>query len=154
MVIVRLRGGLGNQMFQYAAARRLAHVLNAELKLDLNWFKEPDRRPYGLGAFNIAEKMASPRLIRNLTIRRPAFLRMALTRFVGIEFQRPKSYVREKNSNFDSSILTLLDGVYLDGFWQSEKYFVDIEPVIRADLTLREPPGERVKTLAETIRIV
>ncbi|HEX9007036.1 MAG TPA: alpha-1,2-fucosyltransferase, partial [Bacteroidota bacterium] len=36
MIIVRLRGGLGNQMFQYAAARRLAHVRNASLGLDVS----------------------------------------------------------------------------------------------------------------------
>ena len=38
MVIVRLKGGLGNQMFQYAAARRMALAHNVPLKLDISWF--------------------------------------------------------------------------------------------------------------------
>jgi len=38
MVITRLIGGLGNQMFQYAAVRRLAHVMEAELKLEISYF--------------------------------------------------------------------------------------------------------------------
>ena len=38
MVIVKLMGGLGTQMFQYAAGRRLAHRLNTELKLDMSGF--------------------------------------------------------------------------------------------------------------------
>ena len=40
MVIVRLMGGLGNQMFEYAAGRRLAHSLGATLKLDTSHFGE------------------------------------------------------------------------------------------------------------------
>ncbi|NTV55781.1 MAG: alpha-1,2-fucosyltransferase [Deltaproteobacteria bacterium] len=149
MVIVRLMGGLGNQMFQYSAARRLAYALNAELKLDLTWFKEPGSRPYVLSAFNIAEDMASPREILTLTIERPVFVRMAMTRLLGIKFYRPKSYVKETSFAFDPCILTLSDGIYLDGYWQSEKYFADVEQLIRTEFTLRKPLSDRIKSLAE-----
>jgi hypothetical protein len=151
MVIVRLMGGLGNQMFQYAAGRRLAYSLDVELKLDLTWFKQPDRRPYGLGAFNIMERMASPEDIRHLTLGRAAFLQMAMRKFLGFKFQPPKSYIKEESFSFDSSILSLNDSVYLDGYWQNEKYFIDIKPTIRADFTLEAPPSERIESLTKTI---
>src|SRR6266540_3668518 len=61
MVIVRLLGGLGNQMFQYAAARRLALAHNVPLKLDLSWFAHSADRAYALQALNIQEAFATPR---------------------------------------------------------------------------------------------
>src|SRR5439155_1271444 len=59
MVIVRLLGGLGNQMFQYAAARRLALAHNVPLKLDVSWFSHAPDRAYALHALNIQEAFAS-----------------------------------------------------------------------------------------------
>src|SRR2546429_310413 len=60
MVIVRLLGGLGNQMFQYAAARRLALAHNVPLKLDISWFAHAADRAYALRALNIQEAFATP----------------------------------------------------------------------------------------------
>ena len=58
MIIVTLMGGLGNQMFQYAAGRRLAHFRETELKMDLSWFPTQDLRQYELGCFRINENFA------------------------------------------------------------------------------------------------
>ena len=59
MVIVRIFYGLGNQMFQYAAARCLAQRLQTELKLDVSCFDYWKIHAYGLRAFNIRESIAS-----------------------------------------------------------------------------------------------
>ena len=62
MVIVRLTGGIGNQMFQYAAARRVSLVNKMPLFLDLGWFQETGSwtpRKYELDAFRIAGESAS-----------------------------------------------------------------------------------------------
>ena len=69
MIIVRLIGGLGNQMFEYAAARRLAHKHNTILKLDTSPLVINDYHPkrshqfnlltYGLHNFNIQENIAN-----------------------------------------------------------------------------------------------
>ena len=59
VVIAKLKGGLGNQMFQYATARRLAWILNAELKLDISWFKQYQERFCGLQGFRTIDKIAS-----------------------------------------------------------------------------------------------
>src|SRR2546422_10403719 len=66
MVIVRLMGGLGNQMFQYAAARRVALSNNVPLKLDISWFARSPDRAYALRALSIEEAFASPDDLRQL----------------------------------------------------------------------------------------
>src|SRR2546426_4985903 len=67
MVIVRLMGGLGNQMFQYAAARRVALTNHVPLKLDVSWFARSPDRAYALHALSIQEVFASPDDLRQLT---------------------------------------------------------------------------------------
>lgn len=39
MILAKLRGCLSNQMFQYAAARRLAHRHNTEVRIDASWYR-------------------------------------------------------------------------------------------------------------------
>ena len=59
MIIARISGGLGNQMFQYAAARRLAHHRRTELKLDLSNYGPAGDFRKGLEAFSrvLAEEL-------------------------------------------------------------------------------------------------
>jgi hypothetical protein len=59
MIIVKLQGGLGNQMFQYAAALSLSKRLGKVLKLDPVFFKDVDDRNFGLNVFNISLSFAS-----------------------------------------------------------------------------------------------
>lgn len=61
MIIIKLIGGLGNQMFQYAAGRSLAHKLGTGFKLDISYFPKEGvtKRQYRLGIFNIQENFAS-----------------------------------------------------------------------------------------------
>ena len=48
----------------------------------------------------------------------------------------------EKNYRFDSAILSIEGNVYLDGYWQSEKYFIDIEEIIRREISFKTDPLE------------
>ena len=65
--VMRLSGGLGNQLFQYALGRRLAYDHNTALKLDLSWFQKQTLRTYQLGALNISADIASPEEIASMT---------------------------------------------------------------------------------------
>ena len=55
MIISRIIGGLGNQLFQYAAGRALAIKHNTELKLDINSFTTYKLHNYSLQHFNIKQ---------------------------------------------------------------------------------------------------
>lgn len=149
MVIVKLMGGLGNQMFQYAVGRRLAHAHNSVLKLDISGFaqqKFATKRTYVLSHFNIQSQIASMEEIGALTLHpmekevkffRPLFRRLSW---------RPPTYIRCFEVSFQPHILKLPDEVCLEGYWQSEKYFTDIAEILRRELTLKNPPtGENQK---------
>ena len=136
MIIVRLMGGLGNQMFQYAAARRLAHVHDAELKLDLSWFGTQTKRFYELGCFNVAARLASDRERRRFVPEGKRMWRKVVDRL----HSGSARYVREEHFHFDEKVLALPDGCYLKGYWQSPRYFEDAEDVIRQDFSFRLLP--------------
>ncbi len=149
MVIVRLCGGIGNQMFQYAAGRRHASKAGAELKLDVSWFDANKGRSYSLHHFNIRESFASEKEIRRLKYLSPS-LHERILQGLGLRPSQPlpaPSYIKEKSNRFNLEILSLSDEVYLEGYWQSEKYFSDAQNTIRNEFTLRSPlssEGERI----------
>jgi len=136
MIITKLIGGLGNQMFQYAAGRRAAYVNNAELKLDITGYENQEGmtpRAYMLHIFNIQENFASESEINKLKKENIFFNK--LNKFIPV-FKN--SYIKEKHFYFDQDILNIKDNSYLEGYWASEKYFKDIEDIICKEFTLKD----------------
>lgn len=153
-VIARIKGGLGNQLFCYAAARRLALANNAELVIDdVTGFARDRqyRRKYMLGHFNIAARKAAPaeRLEPFERCRRGAakFLSKAKPFF-------QRSYLEEESAVFDPRLLDfkVQGALYLDGLWQCEKYFKDAERTIREELRISPPRDPANAAMAEKIR--
>jgi len=68
MVIVKLIGGLGNQLFQYAAACRLATIHDTDLKMDLSGFEAYKLHKYSLEPFNIKASKLLPKEVEMLCI--------------------------------------------------------------------------------------
>jgi hypothetical protein len=140
-------------MFQYAAGRRLAYSLNTEVKLDISQFRQDALREYHLSEFSIMENIASATDLRRVrrrlgwNIKHPVeALRSMTPRNASIR------YVKERHFHFDPEILALPDNVYLDGNWQSEKYFRSIEKIIREDFTLSEEPDYLNQQMIDKIR--
>lgn len=65
MIIAKITGGLGNQMFQYALGRQLAETHQTLLKLYLSSF-ESDYRKYALHCFQIQTHLATPEEIEDV----------------------------------------------------------------------------------------
>ena len=59
MIITKLIGGLGNQLFQYAVARHLAEIHSTVLKIDLTEFEQYKLHKYSLQHFDIIEEIAT-----------------------------------------------------------------------------------------------
>jgi hypothetical protein len=122
MIYVRLDGGVGNQMFQYAAGRSLALRHNTNVVLDVSYIQDASRkvtaRQYGLDAFQIDAKLCSAKelSIEKRLARFPRFFHWMSNR---------KIYC-EKDRGFNREFLLLPDNVYLCGYWQSYKYFTSI----------------------------
>jgi len=153
MVIVRLVGGLGNQMFQYAAGRAVAHRNQTQLKLDVSALERDARRNYKLHHFNIQERFASPEELarvkgtsgNRLTRLVLLFSRGLLPRYRWTVIQ--EDYI----GPFDPSIMAASGNVYLAGYWQSEKYFTNIQDIIRHEFTVKYAPDAQSRAVAEMI---
>lgn len=151
MVISALCGGIGNQMFQYAAGRRLAERRGVALKLCFVSYRGNTPREYELGVFNIREEFASDDEVASLTLSQTGLARKVIGRISGKAQEIPATYVKEKYFHFDPSILDLKGSVYLEGYWQSEKYFSDISQIIRKEFEIRHSPDDRNRLIAESI---
>lgn len=137
MIIVRLIGGLGNQLFQYALARRLSLLHDVPLKLDISQFETCKPRRYGLNAFNIIEDYATEDDI--VRIKGKGFASFRRLKDKLLPYYK-RSYVYEHSFCFDPNILKSPKNVYLAGYWQSERYFKDIEDIIRREFTVKIKP--------------
>jgi hypothetical protein len=141
MIIVQLIGGLGNQLFQYSMARRIAYKNNATLKLDISSFDSYKLREYKLSHFNINAELAQFDEVGQI---RRMKRKNAHSRFYNfLDNFKPyykRSVIREQFFHFDPNILKVSNNVYLEGYWQSEKYFRDIEDIVRRELTFRNEP--------------
>ena len=140
MIITQLNGGLGNQLFQYAMARRVSHNSGQPLKLDIEKFNNCELRTYRLNHFNIQEKLATPQDKKHLRIlRRQDPIALALSLLDCFRPLHRKRIVRETTFRFQPELLRIQGPAYLDGDWQSPKYFQDIKDLLQRELTLKAP---------------
>ncbi len=147
MVISKLIGGLGNQLFQYAAGKRLAITLGTQLKFDITGLVDINyvaQRRFALDVFCLEDSIASAGELKPFTNPK----RRMFNTLIKKKNNRIDGYIKEAHFHFDPGILSLGDNVYLDGYWQSEKYFLDVESEIRRLLKIiREPEGENLRLL-------
>lgn len=155
-VTVGIGGGLGNQLFQYASARRLALASGVPLVIDhLSGFaRDFYQRRYLLDRFAIRGEMIDPRAsFASVTgrLRRRALAWRNRSRALA-----DKTYVLEdwENSRPDLLGWKVTRPVYLEGYWQHERYFADIADLLRDELTLRAEHDAENRAVAERIDAV
>jgi hypothetical protein len=153
-LIVRLKGGLGNQLFCYAAARRLAMVNDAELVLDaITGFKYDHlyHRNYALGSFHIPARMATSQEQMEPLGR---FRRLIERKISERKPLAKRRYIQQVGVDFDPDIVTLRlqeGSTYFDAFGQSELYFFDIRKQLKQDLVMSEPVDQANQEMAKKI---
>lgn len=156
MIVVRLMGGLGNQMFQYAAGRALSILNDTKLFLDSSWYESSHTyqpRKFELGTFNIS---ASP--LRSwlrtcdlqLQRKRYAYLR-ELLRACHVPFAL--KHVVDIEDGFDARLTMSRSSVYLDGYWQSERYFSGIRDTLLQEFTFRCAPDPVNSAMLKSISL-
>ncbi|MEJ0013502.1 MAG: alpha-1,2-fucosyltransferase [Bauldia sp.] len=132
MIVVHVLGGLGNQLFQYAAARALALRRGTTVGIDTRYFRKARPRELELANYELP---TAPIDRRSLPPRKRHRMRRALW----IALRSKPVVFREESLRFDSRVLSLPADTYLEGYFQSERYFEDAASAIRADLTLQRP---------------
>lgn len=141
MIIVKLLGGLGNQMFQYAMGRKLAHLHHTSFKFEIDGLLagEDIRKTYELGIFNIPEiSFTKP----GETIpfkRKTRFKSKRLNKVINKLIKRSMIIEAGHYHYNDNFIRNSSPNSYIRGLWQSEYYFKDIESIIRNDFSFKYP---------------
>lgn len=137
MIISRISGGIGNQLFMYAAGRRLAHKLNTNFKLDITNYERNKFQSYVLNLFNVSENLATPEEIQRLkNLRQGTAIGTEKDVFAG---------------KFMPEVLNYPDDVYLHGCWENEKYFADVADILRREFTLKNPLSAAAQRWKEKI---
>ena len=132
MIIVKLKGGLGNQMFQYALGKKISTMRKTIFKLDKNFLEQPVWqkvigvvvRGYELGEFNIKTQFAGFR-----------------EKILAVPIREIPFHVKDNFKRIERT----KGNLYLDGYWQSEEYFKDIKNVICRDFRLKNKSMNFVK---------
>ncbi len=163
MIITQLNGGLGNQMFQYAAGLALAEQRRTALKLDVSWFREyaefEAHNRYALSCFNLIEQFATAEEVERLrgaaltrTERWSVGLARALrfNRYAGHMTQRGTEHIA-KQFTFYPEFFALPNDTHLAGYWQSERFFAPVANLLRLHFSFRYPPQPAVAAMAERI---
>ena len=127
-ITVRLFGGAGNQLFQYAAGRALADHHRCDLIIDNRYVAGSADRGDCFAHFRQA------RFTRNAALP-PAKSGGALRYAIWRKFGRNPRFYRETGLGFDPDFFDQPRGTYLHGYWQSPRYFAPISARLREDLT-------------------
>jgi Glycosyl transferase family 11 len=164
MIVTHLLGGLGNQMFQYAAGLALAERRRTVLKLDVSWFHDDpahdNHNRYGLSCFNITEQFATQEEIdrvRGVQLTRTERWSVALARVLrlrryALRHSAPFNWHRAPTFAFYPQFKEQPDNTYLNGMFQSEKFFADQADLLRRHFTFRYPLSPEADRLAARIR--
>jgi len=159
MIIMYLQGGLGNQMFQYALGKCLALKHNTTLKLYVGFLSQKPKNPhytlrdYELNLLNIEENFASEEEVIHLFNAKPRLSVRLLYRLLHKPipyFKRPS--IKELSTSFDENIFNINNNSILVGYWQSEKYFKEIENIIRSEFTSKNRMSESGLTILKLIQ--
>lgn len=154
MVISQILGGLGNQMFQYAAGRALSLAVGQPLLLDLRGFES-----YALhqgfeldGVFAAPFKTATAGDVsRILGWRAPDIVRKVLKRTKSPLLTGARLAL-EPHFNYWAGLRAAGGPRYLMGYWQSEMYFKDYAETLRSDFQFKIPLDDISRDIAERMQ--
>lgn len=151
MIVTKIQAGLGNQMFQYAVGLSLALKHQTELVLDIssyeNMHKDDTPRSYELDVFAIRGRVADKNdfaVIKSPEYRRTLQDKVKHRLAIG----NAVFYYGETSSSFDPRVPLLKNNTYLSGWWQSEKYFIDVRDQLLKDFIPKHKPS------ASTLRAI
>lgn len=155
MIIIRLKGGLGNQMFQYALGLKLAHDLNTDLQLDVSSLLDRSKgdfvyRNYDLSIFKINDTFRmSPKFLQFIYKAKSS----KITKMVRKHLASKHAIIKEEHFHYQASLVNQAkENTIYEGWFQSPLYFQGIEEKVREKFTYKTPILEKSKTLLNRIQ--
>ncbi len=153
MIITKIQGGLGNQLFQYALGRNLALKNNTELKLDISFYDRQKKRTYLLNNFNTAENILSKEeSVYFKKIQKkysPSWFLNTINNKIFFLKENPNKYFQFNPCIINNNIQK---DIYLEGYWQNEKYFVEIRELLLKEFTLKSTGGLSENSIFKKIK--
>jgi hypothetical protein len=149
MLILRVKGGLGNQLFQYATARAVAEKRGLHLKLDseTGFSRDTYERAFRLNCFAITAETATRAEVEAARLRWGLHTLLA-RRVEGL-------LIAKRRSNFCPLALRVAvsrRGGYLEGYWHSEEYFKSIRDLLRREFSILIPHDSITASYCATVR--
>ncbi|OHE82816.1 MAG: hypothetical protein A2107_03645 [Verrucomicrobia bacterium GWF2_62_7] len=159
MIIINIMGGLGNQMFQYAAAKRLSITHNTPLKIDTSNFDKctPNREhTLQLHSFRITAPPASRGEIaeyRKSGLKHKLCVASLLKALglCGESGETPRVYSEPAGSAFKPEFLALGPKTYLIGYFNSYKYFDAVRQLLVEEFAPREEISDAARRILASI---
>jgi hypothetical protein len=150
MVVSHILGGIGNQMFQYAAGRALSLANDQRFLLDLSDFSNYRlHNGFELSrVFSVNTESATASTVRGMLGWRASLLARRVLRRPRFAWLRGRKFVAEPHFQYWPDFFCMPGDCYLYGYWQSERYFKAFEDTIRRDFTFREELSGRNADLA------
>lgn len=158
MIIVKISGGLGNQLLQYAFAKSLEQKRQIQVKIDASIFKLPTKnitpRIFLLDKFNINLQTAEKNDFHKIKVPYGADRSLKENIYRAVfkfrEFLRPrnrKKIIIYHKRDFNELIFNSPDNSYISGVWTNQKYFIDIKETLIKEITPKFPLSDKSKKL-------
>ena len=162
IIVAKIYGGLGNQMFQYALGKSLSKIYDLEFKMECTSGFSNDfyERKLGLNNFNItASQVDSDFLLKKQFTKKQFKIIQSIIKYINNRFSinpfihnlNEWNIIYEQSKYFSNLKLDTSKNNYLIGYWQSEKYFINIKEEIQNEFTLKDPLDDINKKIAEDI---
>lgn len=154
VVTIRIKGGLGNQLFQYAAAYSLAKRMNQKLELDSSFFPQQTLRGFKLGQMNI--------LCTNIAGVQSSIVELYKSKYLNKVLRKVnirvlpcgggKKYLLEARSDIVPEFFSISQAnIYMDGYYQSEEYFGSYKKELIKQFTPNYPSEQEYEDVLSKI---
>ena len=152
MIIIKLRGGLGNQMYQYAMYEKLINM-QKDVKLEISGYGkdniDADKRSLMLDCFRNVKYNRCTDKERYSFLDESRKLKDRIRRKI---FGKRTNIYREHTA-YDEELFRLEDG-YLIGYWTCQKYYDAMMPLLREKFVFPESADARNKKILDMIKSV
>lgn len=146
MITLKLKAGLGNQLFQYAYARALSLRSNTPLTIDTSWYShipnKDTKRFFLLNKYNISQDVICRESTESLY---SVYIRKIIHKI-----QRVRGY--SDYVYYPNESLPIRGNKTVEGYWNCETYFKDIEKLLKQELTLKEELSKSAQEAKEKIQ--
>jgi hypothetical protein len=154
MIIIRIEGGLGNIMFQYGLSRQLELKQKANIKYDVSSCYVNPLGDYSLSlepfSISIKDRFTTPEEVAAFAKYQKKIGKRWF--FHNMFIADETKYIQEKGFTFNPHVLDCADNVLIRGWWQNERYFIDVRDQLLKDFTVRAPLTGTNKQVADEIQ--